>query len=107
MGKIAMPRRESVTVSVVDEDGDFVPSADVKLTSLNTGDEFAAERGDDAKYHFANREPGVYTLEVSSGPAVAAKRTVRVRRDRPVEVSVGLMLGDSFVMGDVADPEPR
>ena len=94
----------TVTVTVLDQAGATVPSADLQLKDLGTNDVRKAETQTNGAYSFPNLPFGLYELSVSkTGFQTQVFESVQVQTGRITSVGVTLRVGGTTQQVTVAD----
>ena len=93
----------ALTGTVTDQSGAVVAKADVKVTSMASGETRTMQTKDDGSYSAPLLSPGAYRVEVSkAGFTTAVRDSVLVSVTETTRLSIGLMVGASSVRVEVS-----
>jgi hypothetical protein len=88
---------------VTDQTGALVGKAEVKVTSMASGETRTVETKDDGSYSFPLLPPGSYRVEVSkAGFTTAVRESVGINVTETAKLSIGLAVGASSVKVEVS-----
>jgi hypothetical protein len=91
-----------ISFTVLDPNNGAIPTAEVKLTNIETAEEFTVQTDDYGKAYLNSIPPGKYTVEIAKANFTPLKRTIQIKERIEPNINVTLEVG-AVVIGVIVD----